>query len=286
MGFRLCNLIVDSVAPEEMTITTAAGTWTIEPDPNYGQGLASVQKGMIAETHIAHIEVGVGTAGRSAAIDAAIDDLVPLCLAASYLTGNSVAMTRSVPGSEIILMAPGSHFPRPRAMFAARPVVSSIQALRDRIEAFTQTYTVQGHAEKARLLVHHWLDAMACWSMEDLCLSTSTLLEIIAATAGSAAAAQGSTKRTFVDRIDFAASRYSLPNLPSDFRNMRNDLVHEGTLSATTFPNKNVEDCAAAVTDALAWFDTYIHAALALGSIDARRFPDKEYRNLNAFSLD
>ena len=286
LGFRLCNLIIPSVAPEKMLIPIASGTWTIQPTPNYAEALASVQQGMIAETHVAEIDVQVGTAGRSAAIDAAFDELVPLCLAASYLTGNSVAVTRSLPGSEIGIMELGAHFPRPRKMFSALPAVSSMQALSDRMEAFIKNYATQGQTEKARLLVHHWLDAMACWSMEDLCLSTSTLLEIIAATARSAAATQGLSKKTFVERIDFAATRYSLPKLPSDFRNMRNDLVHEGTLSATKFVNKSVDDCAAAVTAALGWFDEYLHAALVLGPVDTRRFPDRGYRSLNAFSLD
>jgi hypothetical protein len=122
--------------------------------------------------------------------------------------------------------------------------------------------------------------------MEDLCLGTATLLEIIAATARDAAMAAGISKKHFNERIDYASQRFSLPRLGSDFRDMRNDLVHEGTLSGTKFQNKTVAECALAVTEALAWIDNYIHAALGLGPVEIRRFPSSSYRGLNAFSLD
>jgi hypothetical protein len=104
--------------------------------------------------------------------------------------------------------------------------------------------------------------------MEDLCLSVATLLEIIAATARDTAAASGVNKKHFADRIDYAAQRFSLPNLGSDFRNMRNDLVHGGTLSGTKLANKTVEQCAFAVTEALAWIDDYIHAVLGCARLE------------------
>lgn len=285
LGFRLCNLVIPGDA-QSLDISTPSGIWHLERDSRYAEAKEAVDEGKIAETHVISTNVLIGSAGRSAAIDAAFSELVPICLAASYLTGNCVATTRSVPSSEITIMQPGPHFPRPRAMMSALPVVSNESSFKDRIEAFVRNHTTLGYAEKDRLLVHHWLDAMACWSMEDLCLSTATLLEIIAATARDVAAAGGVNKRYFHDRIDYAAGRFSLSILGSDFRDMRNDLVHEGTLSGNKFANKTVRECGYAATEALAWFDDYVHAALNLGPVEVKRFPSNSYGSLNAFSLD
>ena len=67
---------------------------------------------------------------------------------------------------------------------------------------------------------------------------------------------------------------------------MRNDLVHEGTLSGTKFPNKASPECAIAAAAGLSWIDDYMHAALQLGPVAHQRFHPNVYLGLNAFSLD
>ena len=49
-------------------------------------------------------------------MDAADEELIPLCLGASYLAGISVAPNRSLPSSEISFIQVGPHFPRVRSM--------------------------------------------------------------------------------------------------------------------------------------------------------------------------
>ena len=116
-------------------------------------------------------------------------------------------------------------------------------------------------------------------------LSTTTILEIIAATAKSLAAAQGNQLGTFNLRIAYAASRFGLPPLPSNFRKMRNDLVHEGTLSGSLFSGKNADDCGVAAAEALDWIDAYLLAALNLGAPPIARFAKDRFRGANSFSL-
>ena len=116
-------------------------------------------------------------------------------------------------------------------------------------------------------------------------LSTTTILEIVAATAKDIAAAQGTNLATFNPRMAYAASRFSLPSLPADFRKMRNDLVHEGLLSGTRFPGKTANDCGRAVAEALDWIDEYLFAALGLGSVPTARFSKENFRGANSFSL-
>lgn len=285
LGFRLCNLIIPG-EPQKLSLTTPTGTWELQQEPKYAALKNAIAEGQIAETYSISTSVVIGAAGRSAALDAAFEQLLPICLAATYLTGMSVAATRALPFSGISFVQVGPHFPRPRAVAGAALVVTDEAMFRDHAEAFVRNYPTTSRSEKSRLLVHHMLDGQACWSLEDLCLSTATLLEIIAATAEAAAAAVGLQKNKFADRIDYAAQRFGLPSVSTDFRKMRNDLVHEGTLSGTRFANKNADDCAAAAAAALQWIDQYIHAALGLGSVAVNRFPSSAYKGLNAFSLD
>jgi hypothetical protein len=285
LGFRLCNLLIPG-DPVSIDFTTESGTWELRQDPNYNDAKAKINNGQIAETYTISIIFNIGSAGISASVDAVFEELLPICLAATYLTASSVSPTRSLPMSFLTVMTVGSHFPRPRAVAAAMPVISNDVEFRSRVEAFVHSYPSTSQTEKSRLLVHHMLDGLACWSLEDLCLSAATLLEIVAATAKVAATSAGLTKITFSERIDYAAQRFAIPTVSSDFRDMRNDLVHEGTLSGTKFQNKTADDCAAAAASALEWIDKYIHSAFNLGPVVVNRFPASAYQGLNAFSID
>jgi hypothetical protein len=283
LGFWLTNLFVPG-DPQTFTVNSPHRAWDFHQHPNYERAKAAVlTNGMTGETYAAENSGTVGNS-RSASMDAAFDELIPLCLGASYLTGMSVAPASSTMMSEIKFVTVGDHFPRSRSMgtgFAAATTQSDFIAL---MEKFLAGWFSFGATEKVRLLVHHWLDALAFWSLEDLTLSTTTILEIIAATSKAIAALQGTNLANFNDRIAFAASRFNLPTFPRDFRDMRNDLVHEGTLSGTRFPSKDINDCAAAAAAALTWIDSYIFAALRLGAPAQSRF-SHAFAGINSFSL-
>jgi len=172
-------------------------------------------------------------------------------------------------------------------MGGGSPMVQTAVAFASSLEGFIRKFKVSDPKEKARLLIHHWLDGLACWSLEDLVLSTATMLEIIAATGkreGNAAGVSGLT--TFNTSLSYSASRYGLTNLGPDFRNMRNDLVHFGALSVRRFAGKDKAACALAVVEALNWIDQYMHAALHFGPNYTPRFEPHAFIGLNAFSLD
>ncbi len=285
IGHWVANLIIPG-DPDHMIVNTPAGAWKLVKSPQFEEAkTAIISGGQCGETYsITHS--GTYTGSRAAAIDVADDELIPLCLGASYLTGLSVAPTRSLPASEVSFMQVGPHFPRVRAMGAGFPLTATETDFARILELFVVSYPTLGATEKARLVAHHFLDALAFWSLEDLVLSTTTILEIIAATAESLAAAQGTNLRTFNPRIAYASSRFGLPLLPSDFRDMRNDLVHEGTLSGTRFSGKNADDCGRAAAEALDWIDAYLFAALNLGTPPIARFAKERFRAANSFSLE
>ncbi|MGY2048942.1 hypothetical protein [Methylobacterium sp. JK268] len=284
LGFRLCNLLIPN-DPQQLTLTTPSGKWELHQEPDFAKAKMAIQSNQIAETYTIETHLHV-SGSRAAAMDAALEELLPICLAATYLTGMSVATTRAHPMSEASFLQLGPHFPRPRAITSVGAAVTNEAEFRDRVEAFVRSYPTTSQTEKSRIMIHHLLDGLACWSMEDLCLSTATLLEIIAATAKQAAAAAGTPLQYFSQRIDYAANRFNLAPVSTDFRNMRNDLVHEGTLSGTKFRNKTDHDCAIAAAAALQWIDEYMHAAFGLGPVATNRFTPSTYKGLNAFSLN
>ncbi len=63
---------------------------------------------------------------------------------------------------------------------------------------------------------------------------------------------------------------------------MRNDLVHQGLLSGSKFPNKDRMECGLATAEALDWIDKYIFAALAMGSVPSPRFVPEGFRGANS----
>jgi hypothetical protein len=283
IGHQLTNLIIPG-EPDSLTLNTAAGAWNLVKAPQYSAFKQAIANGQCAETYSIEM-TGSYSGSRSAAIDSVCDELVPLCLGASYLTGLSVAPRQSLPGSEVSFIQVGPHFPRPRAMGKGFPLPADTAPFVRNLEAFVAAYPTQGTNENIRLISHHFLDALAFWSLEDLVLSTTTILEIIAITANGVAAGQGQTIKDFTPRMAFAAARFGLPTLPADFRRMRNDLVHEGTLSGQRFPGKDANACGIAVAEALDWIDRYIFAALGMGLPSRARFIGEGFRGANSFSL-
>lgn len=54
----------------------------------------------------------------------------------------------------------------------------------------------------------------------------------------------GNRGLTYFDGMVSASNRYSLSPLGSDYKDMRNDIVHEGLLSGSNFRGKSKSQCA------------------------------------------
>jgi hypothetical protein len=200
----------------------------------------------------------------AALAEAAFEELTPVLLGATYATGLSATIERSTMGSDVTIVQSSEHWPRARALGAAAFVVTTAVEYKHLVERFLASWPGAGRTEKALLLIHHWLDALLCWSMEDLYLSATTLLQVIVATE---ARKQSKDKLDFYPGISAAAQRFGITSLSADFKNMRNELVHDGQLIGTRFAGPDKLACANVVADVLNWIDAYIHAALALGPV-------------------
>ncbi len=185
-------------------------------------------------------------------------------------------------GSEVSILQRTEHWPRDRAIDMASPVITSSDEFRELVERFVAAWFTTGRSEKALLVVHHWLDALACWSMEDLYLSATTLQQIIVATE---ATLQCKQELPFYSGLEAAANRKGIRVLSPDFKNMRNELIHDGQLIGRRFAGPDKPACAAVVADVLNWLDEYIHAALGLGRVRRTRFTPGDLANLNAYSI-
>jgi len=285
LSLYVCNLIIPG-DPETVTLATPAGPWHLIKMPNFAATKSRIasnslrpEEQPIGETYFLENPVGMMN-GTVAAVDRAIEELSPLLLAASYATGMSVTVQRATMGSEISIVHATHYWPRARAMGSGSPVINTTAEFVHLVEAFVQAWPTVGQIEKVRLLVHTWLDALACWSMEDLYLSATTLLQVIAATE---AAKQG-TKMSFYSAVTAAAHRMNIPVLSQDFKDMRNELVHDGQLIGSRFSGPR-EACEQVVADVLNWIDQYIHSALSLGSVAKSRFQPNDFAGLNAYSI-
>lgn len=278
IGFWVVNLIVPG-APQSLSINTPLGTWKLDKAAFYATSITAIRNGQCAYTYA--LEHPVSMANGAAAYDLALAEVSPLLLGASYLSGLSVTAKQSLPYSEVTIMQPIDHWPRERSMGNGNAVVATTAEFQAALEAFVAAWPLAGQREKVLLMIHHWLDSLACWSFEDLYLSATTLLQIIAATEES----MQSKELSYFSAVTAAANRAGIHALNQDFKDMRNNLIHEGKLLGGSFSGKSLKDCAAVAADVLNWFDMYLHSVLGLGVVRHQRFTFQNFLSLNAYSL-
>jgi len=283
MNFWVINLLMPG-DPMAVSITTPGGNWQFKQIPQFAQNSAAIrgasrprpQMPPIAETYFLADTVGAADIRRIET------EVTPILLAATYATGMSVTSERSTRNGGPGLVQPSNHWPRARGLDAQSLVVNTLDEFVHLVEAFVREWATAGQTEKALLLVHHWLDSLSCWSMEDLYLSATTLLQIIVATE---ATKQGKNQLKLFPGIKDAATRVGIAPLSRDFKDMRNELVHDGRLIGSRFVGPDRAACAQVVSDVLNWFDAYLHAALALGPVAKTRFRASDFMGLNAYSI-
>lgn len=278
IGFRLVNFLPPE-ASQKLTLSTPTGIWTLRQHADFNNFQAAIQNHQCAETY--EIDHPVSMQDGSAKCDFALEEMTPILLGATYFLGLSVTSIRSIPGSECMIMQPSEHWPRERAIGVGNSILNSDAELCNALEKFVVAWPSAGRDEKALLLIHHWLDSIGCWSFEDMYLSATTILQIIAATESD----RQSRSLNFFQGVSDAASRFGVPTLSADFKNMRNDLIHDGCLSGSRFANKSKNECAQVAAEVFNWFDNYLHASMHLGSPVKQRFSKLNFLSLNSYSL-
>ncbi|WP_234264948.1 hypothetical protein [Hydrogenophaga sp. NFH-34] len=292
IGFYVVNLLPPAT-PLQFNLQTPCGTWEFQQVPNFRQVHPAVLQGATANTYTMSFRLPVN--GPPSLKDAAFEELVPICLAASFVTGASVTIKHSLEASSIQFITVGPHFPRDRGLANPAACVNTFAEFIAFVERFVAQYRTLDAVEKLRLLMHFFIDATACWSLENLYLSGSTLLQVVADTEkstgrpfASAHAAQRNQGRPtnpgFFDLLAGAANRISIAPLTHDVVKVRNSLVHAGTLQSASLPTQ--ADAAVPIAEAMHWFDQYVYAILGLGSVPVNRYPVHLFTHgINSFSF-
>ncbi len=283
IGFEVVNLLIPG-DPQLVTIPGQHGDWALTAAEKFDAAKdAILSQHQCAVTYVA--EHPASPAAGAAVLDQSVNEMLSLCLGASYATGQAVTMSQTTRYSAVQFLQVGEHFPRERSWANIEPVVNDEPEFSALLEAFLGSYQLVGQREKVLLLVHHWLDSLSCWSLEDLYLSATTVLQTIAATEMRMLPIPKKLKPSFFKYVSAAAARYGLPVLSHDFKNMRNDLIHDGTLSGKSFSGRAAGDCRLVAVEVLNWIDCYFHAAFKLGPVRRVRFGSHSLDGLNAYSL-
>jgi hypothetical protein len=295
IGFWLVNFLPPGT-PEEFELRTPAGKWTFAKSPYFFDCLDAVtNKNACANTYSMMFPLP-NDVTQEAVKQAAFLEALPICLGASFTTGTAVTIRNSLDGSEIQFFVVGPRFPRQRELTGVASCLNTMDQLIVFLERFVAEFNTLNSTEKLLLLSHFYIDALSCWSLEDLYLSGSTLLQIIASTeedsgrpfaathAAERAAGNKKIKPGFFDYLAGAANRVGIAPLGHDVVKIRNSLIHDGTLKGPKFPTQ--ADSAKPIAEAMLWVDAYVYAVLKLGQVPVLRHAARNYTiRLNSFSF-
>lgn len=275
----MVNLLIPE-DPDELNIHALSGKWELSKLAKYDESKSAISNGQCAHTYA--IENVVSMDDGTAAYDANFDEMTPILLGASYISGLSVTAKSSLPHSDVMLVQPSDHWPRERAMGAGNQCVTSSQEFTEVIESFVSSWPSKVYKEKILILIHHFIDALGCWSFEDFYLSATTLLQIIAATEKKMT---GNSNLSYFDAVNSASQRVGITSLTRDFKDMRNNLIHEGKLLGGLFAGADIVACSVVAADLMNWFDEYVHSVMSLGPVKRKRYSKQDFMSLNAYSI-
>ncbi|OQW91540.1 MAG: hypothetical protein BWK78_04325 [Thiotrichaceae bacterium IS1] len=288
IGFGLTNLLIPN-DPESLRIQTQNGTWVIAKERDFANKKQQITERRTVCLETYSIEFKDNTSSEVAGLPfSRILTLVkeearPICLSLSYLTGSAVTFSRPLPQSDVDYISDG--LPRMRGLSSAKAVTTEPIDFEKKVNLMVNNFAQNVQQNCVDIIIHHLLDATYWWSLEDLFLSTCTILEIIK---------QNQIKqmgpllrkedKNFYNAIKSMAERLGLTILSHDFVDMRNDLIHEGHLSKNKFANHSKSDCANVVCDVLNWIDEYVHSILRLGAVTTTRYPQDSLEGINSYT--
>lgn len=262
IGFRLVNLLIPGTQ-NELKIKTKNGEWTLVREQQYDKLAQGLQNRVsCAETYFVT---------HDKKTDDVFDELLYICLATSFLSGSAVTVSRSLPSSEIMIFEAGPRFPRERGLSIIGPIYSQPSDFEIALSAIVDGFERATCNNNIEVIIHHWLDSLSCWSLEDQYLSACTILEIIKQTERRR---NGNPNQHFYDAIVSASNHYKIRVMSRDWISMRNDLVHDGKLSGSKFQNKDVVQCNALSKDVLHWLDEYVFAVFGIARLITNRYDD------------
>jgi hypothetical protein len=276
-GFNIINLIIPGES-EQMTLRGKHGDWTLTRVPDYIKMREAVETRVkAAVTYTAdHPDVGFSDT------DDLFDEILHICLSASFLTSNTVTIHGSTSYSKTTMMnLTPDIFPREKGASGFIPAVATTSDFKQSMEVMLGSFDANKTLHHTDFIMHYWLEVLSCWSLENMFLSACTILELLK---------QSERRRTsspnmyFYDAIVSLSTHHGLTVLSSDWKNMRNDLVHEGQLSKNHFPGKSKADCIAVCEDVMDWIDQFMFKVHGIASPRIPRFGRGSLVELNSYT--
>lgn len=252
--------VTDLILPSSVfQVPSILGTWEFEPLGTTGTALAVILQGQCAVTYAASLPAITHTSPTSD-LERAMYEALDICLILSFVTARCVTIRGGTPQSDIQFISLPDHFLRSRAIegFPGLPLNAPIGGL------FASGITNLQAAmapRNLRLLLSLWVGGLTCFNLEDLFMAVAVVMDVVKQ---SEMRALGGCELSYFKGMQNASKRYSIAPLSPAFKNMRNDLLHEGGLSGTNIPGLDKAAAADIVADTLAWVDRYVVAVLQL----------------------
>ena len=278
LGFSIADLFLDETS---FTCPSRFGVWVFERFREYNIIKDKIQPGQCATTFSA-INSKVTPKMNHSDFDKTVNDLLDICLFFSYCTGKCVTPRKNTFGSDIVYIEFGDHFLLSKNIEGINPIhINSPygEVLKDVIISKTCRINVN----QFRLLVTYWLNAVTCFSLEDLFLGLCVVMDIVK----QCEKIFHGRNFSFFEGMRSASDRFNIRELTHDFTKMRNDLVHEGKLSGSNYKDKTKTECVETIVQVLNWIDFYLIKILGLESqfTLGDRFSQNDIIGLPSFSL-
>ncbi len=245
--------IADLIANDlRFEIPSSIGMWVFKRSQKYNELLDEMKQGKCAHTFFAYNEA-VGHTTSNNDFELSTNELIDICLLLSFITGKCVTPNASTQQSDIQFIQKGDKFIRPRAIYGF-PILQIRKDLNAIFSIGANNLFSNFSSRRMELFLAHWISGLTCFTLEDMFLSISVQMDIIKQCEIKAA---GRDLDYFSGMLE-ASKRFYITSLSNDYKNMRNDIVHEGKLSAVKFAGKSKSDCAQVIADTLNWIDEYV----------------------------
>lgn len=247
----------------EFSVPATLGVWEFRRRDDYPSILSKIENGQCAATYYAYNE-SISHSTSDHEFSGVTGELIDSCLILSFIQAACVTPSGTTPQSDAMFLQLGDSFVRPRAI-AGFPALSLNGTFASIFSGGISNLSGAFQSRRLRLFLSHWISGLTCFSLEDLFLSVGVQMDIIK----QCEIAVTGSNLTYYDGMVSASSRYNLQQLTNDYKNMRNDIVHEGVLSGSNFQGKDKAQCAEVVAASLNWIDTYVCAVLGLNASPA-----------------
>lgn len=301
-------MIADLITEEEkFEIPSILGKWEFVRTSEYDQILESIEKGMCGNTFTV-FNKNVNTSISYKNFDDICDEIIDICLILSFITSKCVTVSRSAPFSEILFIQMGDCFLRSRPIDGFKRLELKVN-LQELFKPGIKHYQKFIIKRNLRLFLSHWISSLTCFTLEDLFLTTCVEMDIVKQCLkielkeemkSEKKLSHEKGKKEIFEKYKINEQWYeNFKNMRNDlihegslfgenFKKIRNNLIHKGTLSGENFKNKSKLVCASVIAETLNWIDLYVIKVLNISNFiseEERWISEEIYAGLPSISL-